>query len=557
MGSVTRTEIKQVVLWSAAVMLVTCLPYLFGILITPPGWHFMGYVHNPDDPNAYLAWARQAQEGRLLLEDKFTTEPQRALFFNLFLLALGRGSALLHIPLIWMYHIARVVGGFALLVMVYLFAAMLSDRPAVRHTAFFLAAFSSGFGWLVVVLGGGSRGLRPVDFNPTGLVMPEAITFLSIYLLPLFALSMALMVSVIYLYLLSLERGRVRYALAGGILFGILANVHTYDVITIAGVLVVYTVVEGVRRKRFPAAEALSGLVVGLFAVPAVSWQWYVMQADAAYRQKAMTPTLSLGLADHAVSYGIVLLLALVGLPRLVRAGRAGVLAVCWLVVGWMAFMWGPFPFQRKLAEGLHIPMCGAAAVGLIEVLLPRLGRVRGETEAGGDARKKSNSARAWVIAAVIGFSALSNVAFVRVNLMDLVTNNQRQLQHAMPPFYLTDDDLQAMRWLADNTDRNDTVLASPWIANYIPGQSGNRVLAGHWAETIGFADLLADVVRPFYDSRTSVEDRRMILRRYPIRIVYFGPWERLLTGGDPLPPMPELQQAYANNQVTLYRVLR
>jgi len=48
-----------------------------------------------------------------------------------------------------------------------------------------------------------------------------------------------------------------------------------------------------------------------------------------------------------------------------------------------------------------------------------------------------------------------------------------------------------------------------------------------------------------------------MILRYYPIRIVYFGPWERLLTGGDPLPPMPELQQAYANNQVTLYRVLR
>lgn len=557
MGNITRAELKQVVLWSAAIMLLTCLPYIFGILITPPGWHFMGYVHNPDDPNAYMAWARQAQEGRLLLENKFTAEPQRALFFNLFLLALGRGSALLHIPLIWMYHIARLVSGFALLVLVYFFAAMVSDRPLVRYTAFFLTAFSSGFGWLVVLLGGGSRGLRPVDFNPVGLVMPEAITFLSLYLLPLFAFSMALMVSVIYLYILSLERGRVRYALAGGILFGILANVHTYDVITVAGLLVVYTVVEGIRRKRLPVAEALNGLTIGVFAVPATAWQWYVIQADVAYRQKAMTPTLSLGLADHAVSYGIVLLLALVGLPRLVRARRAGVLAACWLVVGWIAFMWGPFPFQRKLAEGLHIPMCAAAAVALVEGFLSRLGRAGGERKAQGDVREKSMRSQAWIIAAAIGFSTLSNVAFVRLNLNDLVTNNNRQLQHAMPPFYLADDDLQAMRWLANNTNRDDTVLASPWIANYIPGQSGNRVLAGHWAETIGFADLLANVVRPFYDSNTSVEDRRLILRRYPISIVYFGPWERLLTGGEPLPHMPELKQVYTNGQVTLYRVLR
>ena len=34
---VTRGELRQVALWAAAIMLLTCLPYLFGILMTPPG----------------------------------------------------------------------------------------------------------------------------------------------------------------------------------------------------------------------------------------------------------------------------------------------------------------------------------------------------------------------------------------------------------------------------------------------------------------------------------------------------------------------------------------
>jgi hypothetical protein len=426
----------------------------------------------------------------------------------------------------------------------------------VRRAAFWLTGLSSGFGWLVILLGGGERGVRPVDFNPSGLVMPEAITFLSIYLLPLFALSMALMVAVMCLYLLALERRQARYAVAAGVFFGLLANIHTYDVVTVAGVLIAYAAVEGVRQRRLPRAEALNAALVGLLALPAVVWQWHVIQADLAYREKAiLTPTYSLGLADHVISYGAVLLLAAVGFPRVARAGRAGLLAACWLVAGWVLFKWVPSPFQRKLAEGLHIPMCLAAAVGLVEVALPRLARRWRGPEGQADAEEKAHRRAWWAAAGVVALSSISNVAFVRQNLADLVTNNERQLRHAMPPYYLSQEDLQAMAWLEANTGRDEVVLASPWIANYIPGQTGNRVLAGHWDETLGFARLLADVVKPFYDPAAPAETKSALLRQHPITYVYFGPYERILSGGEPLPKMPELRVAYSNAQVTIYRV--
>jgi hypothetical protein len=87
--SIPRAELRWAAGFAALVMAATCLPYLYGIAITPPGLRYMGFLGNPDESNVYMGWMRQAMEGHWLFRDPFTTEPQPGRFLNVFFLALG------------------------------------------------------------------------------------------------------------------------------------------------------------------------------------------------------------------------------------------------------------------------------------------------------------------------------------------------------------------------------------------------------------------------------------------------------------------------------------
>ena len=43
------SEFKWVLAWAVAIVLIASLPYLFGLGIAPPGYHFLGFTHNIDD----------------------------------------------------------------------------------------------------------------------------------------------------------------------------------------------------------------------------------------------------------------------------------------------------------------------------------------------------------------------------------------------------------------------------------------------------------------------------------------------------------------------------
>lgn len=63
-------------------LVLASLPYLLAWFRTPAGHAYTGLLHNIDDGAVYLAWMRQAAEGRFFLENRFSVEPQRSLLFN-------------------------------------------------------------------------------------------------------------------------------------------------------------------------------------------------------------------------------------------------------------------------------------------------------------------------------------------------------------------------------------------------------------------------------------------------------------------------------------------
>ncbi len=87
------------------------------------------------------------------------------------------------------FHAARLVFGFALILVSYRFVAVFLRRPAARWLALLLITLGGGLGWLLVIAGHDHlMGSLPVDF-----FVPEDYSFLILFGLPHLALARAVM----------------------------------------------------------------------------------------------------------------------------------------------------------------------------------------------------------------------------------------------------------------------------------------------------------------------------------------------------------------------------
>ena len=103
-------------MFAAAIAALSLLPYLLAYLWAPPGHHFGGFFFIADDATTYLAKMRQGAEGSWLWNDPYTSEPHGGVFLFSFYLLFGHLTALLHLPLIAGYHLARISGAVALII---------------------------------------------------------------------------------------------------------------------------------------------------------------------------------------------------------------------------------------------------------------------------------------------------------------------------------------------------------------------------------------------------------------------------------------------------------
>src|SRR5579859_8206620 len=135
-----------------ALAVVTALPYIYGYLAQPHGQVFMGFFYLGDDANTYLAKMRQGWEGAWAWQNRYTTEPSPAAYLFMFWLALGHLAALTHLPLIVVFHLARVAAAIALMCAAWLcLGHFILDRSA-RRFAFFFLAFGLGMGYVIQAL---------------------------------------------------------------------------------------------------------------------------------------------------------------------------------------------------------------------------------------------------------------------------------------------------------------------------------------------------------------------------------------------------------------------
>lgn len=477
-------EWKWALLVSMGIVFLASIPYLFGYAVVPPDYSFIGLTYNVDDALVYQSWMRQAADGHFFARNLFTTEPQIGRSFNLLFYALGRFAGVTHLPLIAAFHLARVVFGVGLLLLIYAFSRLWIPDIRTRRLILLLVGLSSGIGWLVPI---GEGFHRSVD-----LWQPEAITFLSIYLSPLFSFSLILMLGSLYLLYLHGLTGRVRHALmAGGVLL-ILGNVHTYDLVPVGITWALYATVSLLRRNPRPA---LGGLIAAVIGSPSAAYQVYTYLHEPVFRIRADVPTLSPSIVFYLLGFGLLIPLAALGAKRL-RAEKADwAILVCWIVAA-IGAAYLPVSFQRKLIMGIHIPLSILAGVGLAVI-----------------ASKVRGSASIGVVALLVVLLSPSNAVFMVRDMARITADEAHTTAHA--PF-ISANELAALEYLRTHAGHDDVVLAQPWFSSLVPSYTGRRVYCGHWGETARFAEKLREVT-VFFRETDGAEQDAAFLRKYGI----------------------------------------
>lgn len=478
-------------------MLLTLLPYLLGWSLAF-GRFYTAYHYNLDDFCVYTAWMEQARRGHFFFDNRFTTDPQPRKTVHLLFWILGTFARLTGLPHPLLIHLARFGFGMLFLWACHRLACLtLADAQAQRY-ALWLLVVSSGFGWLFWQ----DTGWDP----PADVWQPELTTFPSLYLNPLFLAALWL-IGEIWLCLLQMDDALAQNARKavwkrvawGALLTLILGNIHTYDLVTIAGVAVGTLGLRWVLSSRPPLTVATLWFLVGLGALPSLLWLAHVYSVDPVFQARAATLTFSPPIWKYLLGYGLVLIGAIVGFfyalrgnPLFTVHGRT--LLPAWALIGFL-LPYLPVLFQRKLIMGLHLPLCLLSA-GALVILQRRF-------------QKPSRYAVLFLLLTIP-----TNLGWVWRDLRFLAENRSNTQLHTP---YLAREDAQLLAYLRDLPDIDSGVLAMPHFAVYIAAFSGHPVYAGHWSETPKFPKRFQEVLR-FYDSQTSDAWRREFLQRARVR---------------------------------------
>jgi hypothetical protein len=540
----TLGDLRPVVIVAVVVVAVSCLPYLVGYWFTPSDRIFGGFVLDAVDSNTYLAKMQQGAQGHWKAVLLHTPEDHPALRLYVFYLALGHLAAWLGLPLILVYHAARVVCGLILLIGLYMFLGLFLKSRRVRWVAYLLAAIGSGIGWLIILVAGNPTlgGVSPLDFW-----LMEAYVFFTLFLFPQSALAMALLMGGLGGMVRSFEReGSWRpwlFALGCGLF---LALFNPYVLVVAGAVLVGYWLAVWIARRRFPWREAIGLVALGVLLVPPMAYYALQFNSHPVWRSfLAQDIVPSPPVWYYVAGYGLVFLLALPGAwDVLRRRNERQLMLIAWpAVILLVSYL--PFSGQRRMVFGGIIPLAALAAIGLVTIVVPWIQRSWLGSKLAVQGYSKARLGGV-VIALCVALASISNLLLVAGSTLSAASGAPNLTRPAAVE--------EAIAWLGQHSAQDDVILSSYQVGNIIPARIGRRVVWGHWDETAFYAEKEGNVAA-FFDRNTSDAERQVVLRRYGVDYLIYGPAEREMGDLD-LTRAPYLKPTFSADGVTVYQVI-
>ncbi|MBN1954969.1 MAG: hypothetical protein JW900_07945 [Anaerolineae bacterium] len=527
-------EWKWVLVVSAVALLLTSIPYLLGLVLQTETRVFGGFVIAVEDIYSYLAKMRRGAEGDWLFHVSYTPEPHSGTLFYLFYLLLGKAAACLPgmdltSRIVCTYHAARWLFGTGLLLTVYRFLAAFTADRRERQMAFLFVAFGGGFGWLLMLLGqSGWLGSLPLDF-----ILPEGFTFLVLYTLPHIALARTLFLwGILFLLrawgLLSFSptSRAARFSILAGLAWFLMGLILPFYLAVAWAVTGAMGLALALRQRRLPWREARLALLPLLIPAPVVLYSVWVFASDAVYASWAAQNLIrSPHPLHYLAAFGLLLALGALAARRTWREEGPGWTMLAWIaVVPLLAYL--PVNVQRRLVEGVQIPLSLLAARGVVGLARP------------------GTRLQAITLPLLVVLSLTNGV---------LVGGSCLAVTLQSPPIFRDIREVAALDWLNDRVQADDVVLAAYETGNYLPVRVGARVFVGHGPESVNCAEKKRLVAR-FFDPATSDVWRRELLAEYQIDWVFWDPPTQALGDFDPR-GAPYLELVYQDGEYAILQV--
>ena len=524
--AIRASEVWLVLGITIALLAVTSIPYLYGYLTCPPDKWFSGIVYNVHDTGQYLSWMREAGTS-FFTDNKLTAEPNARVFVNLHWWIPGRLAHIFGLSFAQVYQVYRLLTIPLLTIATYLFCALLFDNCRQRRFAFLLSTFTSGLGWVWVVVKYATH--APELPFPHDVYTTPGNAFWVMIASPHLTLAAGLTVLALFLALLSVQRQRFGYALIAAVLALFLGLGHIYDLVTVWAVLAFFGLLVTLRDGWSWRTFFSLAIVVAASAPAALYWGWVSSDAHPVWQQ-ALAQYDNLGAftpdpAHLVILLGLTFVLALAtfdGLVPLRQQTHGQLLVKSWfMIVPLLVYL--PLHFQIMLLTGYTVPMGILAATGLFRHVLPWLRE-----------RAMESRLRSWLTPARVNrvVPTLFLLAVMLTNLYLLAWRVVDLRRHDYP-FYLYRDEVAAMRWLDEHTPPDEVVLSAFIPGHFIPGLSGDRAFLGNAVMTLDFNHKRA-MVDAFFDPATPDAEREALIREYGVRYVFYGPAERALGKYDP-----------------------
>ncbi len=542
------------------------IPYWLGNLLAADGLVYMQLIMNPEDAQTYWAKMLQGFNGAWLYTIPFTPEPHAAAGVGVFYVWLGQLARGLGVSLTAVWHGSRFVAGILLFLTTFRFvAAFLPDRRS-RWTAYLLALYGSGLGWLLFVLGQNYwLGAFPVDFK-----QPGAHLFFTALAFPHISLGTA----VILLNVLVLNKMRDReldakaqrhqeknppqsaksaakkvwgLAILAGLANVLLGVAYPFLIYIVAGTAVLTYAMLVFQQRQILWRTGWQ--IATIFLIPAPLYLYYltVWQRNEVFRLwDAQAGTPAAPWPHYLVAFGPLLLLA--GLFWWKRPKNRPQFAILWLWVFTAALLlYSPLNPQRRFIQGVHVPLAVLATAGFVQVVLPRCQNGRLWQKIITHPRYETAKLRRFVLMLFLLGMSLSNF-YLWLDVTRIAALTQPDL------FFRPAAEMEAVEWLRENLPGTAVTLGSYQTGNIVAAQAGQRVMLGHWAETVDFAGK-ETAVNQFFSGSASDAWRQALLREFGIEYVWFGPREQALGSFDPA-AASYLTSVYQNKSIVIYFVL-
>jgi hypothetical protein len=505
------------ILVSIGVLVASSAPIIYFSIFPNSNLVFLGRRYtNSQDVYTYASFIEQAKAGRNLFENQYTSEPQEPSLLRPSYLLIGKFANLTNISSINAYHISRIIFCIFFFFVLWKFLDIFFKDQKSKFITYAIVLTSSGIGLLIYKWFPDSADLW----------IPESNTFFSLGEAPHFILSQALMLLGYYFFIDYIRSKKVSRILLSMLFFLILSFEHPFNLVVIAPVIFL-TALWG----KLP--WIISG-ILGLGSGIGLGYAYYSTLSNPTLAiWQNQNVLLSPSPILYVTGFGFILILAIVGIEKLINENllTSHKLLITWITVC-SFLLYFPVNFQRRLIEGIHIPLAILATMGLLFLTQ----------------KYKENKQNLLISLSIIILSVTS--IFMIYTDFRMISQDSDNNYY----YHISSAEMTAVKWLGAETTTNDTILSNWYIGNLIPGIIGRKVYIGHKIQTANWNG--KSQALDLFVGNSDISSSQKFLNDNHITYIFLGKNDMLIQNGFKPENYSNLKSVYEKDGVSIYKVV-